>query len=903
MTTCRACSFENLDTSRFCGSCAAPLDPATPASEIPTVAVAAPAARGSSPRTPPPSRISSEAVDEGRFTPGTLLADRYRIIDLLGRGGMGEVYRANDLKLGQAVALKFLPESAAGDEHALARFHNEVRISLQVSHPNVCRVYDIGEAGGFTYLSMEYVDGEDLATLLRRIGRFPPDRAIEIARHLCAGLAAAHEKGVLHRDLKPANVMIDSRGEVRITDFGLAGLADKVQAHEIRSGTPAYMAPEQLAGKEVSARSDIYSLGLVLYEIFAGRRAFEANNAQELMRMQEQSAPPGLTTLVRDLDPVVERVVLRCLDPDPRRRPATALAVAAALPGGDPLAAALAAGETPSPEMVAAAECSEGLSVRAGAICMTAVVAMLAAVAIMSGQLYFIAKTPFDNPPDVLADKARAVAETFGYPEKPVDRVYGFQYDADLRQYLKAHGAGPRMDAYLAAGQPAIVQFWYRHAPRYLRSDSYATGGAVTPDDPPLVPGALRLLIDPQGRLLYFEAVPPAIERVRAAPSPPKWAALFSAAGLEMSRFAPADPQWTPPVAFDDRAAWTGVYSAAPEFPLRIEAAAWRGRPVYFQIVAPWSRPRSTNPDDGRPVRTRQWMFVVIFSALCVGACVLARRNVLANRSDRRGAFRLGIFTLCVNLAMETCRASHVPELGEFVTLLLALGASLMMAAFFWVAYLALEPYVRRWWPQTMVSWSRILAGKLRDPVVGGDMLVGVVFGLIWTLLFQTAEAIGQRLGNSFHEVGLDCLLGWRQIAANLLGLVAGSIGIALFGFFLIFLLRLLLRKEWLAAGVFILLLTASKVAQFGMPVVIVPLFLVVYTLFVVFLLRFGLVPLIVSALVVDFLAIFPITLHFSAWHLGPSLFALMAPAALAAFGFHTSLAGRPIFRDELLRA
>ena len=169
---------------------------------------------------------SSEAIDHGRFAPGDLVAERYRIVGLLGRGGMGEVYRADDLRLGQPVALKFLPATLARDPMQLARFHAEVRLARQVSHPNVCRVYDIGEADGRHFLSMEYVDGEDLASLLRRIGRLPQDKAVEIARQLCAGLAAAHERGVLHRDLKPANVMLDGRGQVRITDFGLAALAD-----------------------------------------------------------------------------------------------------------------------------------------------------------------------------------------------------------------------------------------------------------------------------------------------------------------------------------------------------------------------------------------------------------------------------------------------------------------------------------------------------------------------------------------------------------------------------------------------------------------------------------------------------------------------------------------------------
>src|SRR5712691_11841533 len=248
---------------------------------------------------------SSQSIEEGRFPAGTTLAGRYRILGLLGRGGMGEVYRALDLILNQPVALKFLSEAAHTGEAALARFRNEVRIARQVSHPNVCRVYDIGVIEGLHFLSMEYVDGENLASLLRRIGRLPSDKALEFTRRICAGLAAAHERGVLHRDLKPAN-----------------------------------MSPEQKAGREVTARSDLYSLGLVLHEMFTGKRHGDS-----------QSSP---ATLVKDLDPAIERVILRLLDADPRNRPSSALNVAMALPGGDPIAAALAAGETPSPEMVAA---------------------------------------------------------------------------------------------------------------------------------------------------------------------------------------------------------------------------------------------------------------------------------------------------------------------------------------------------------------------------------------------------------------------------------------------------------------------------------------------------------------------------------------------------------------------
>src|ERR1700682_3015165 len=298
MSKCSQCSSENPESNRYCGVCGVSLGARSPASLVATqfhpTAGSSSARKGSS--------VSDSSEDE-RFLPGTLLGDRYRIVSLLGTGGMGEVYRATDLKLGQPVALKFLPAATADDPAALARFHNEVRIARQIAHPNVCRVYDIGEVEGMAYISMEYVDGEDLHSLLRRIGRLPSDKALEITRKLCAGLAAAHDKGVLHRDLKPSNIMIDGRGHVLITDFGLAGIMGQIEGVEARNGTPGYMAPEQLSGTEVSAQSDIYALGVVLYEMFTGKRPFQASTRAELIKLTEEGMPPPPRKIVKEIDP------------------------------------------------------------------------------------------------------------------------------------------------------------------------------------------------------------------------------------------------------------------------------------------------------------------------------------------------------------------------------------------------------------------------------------------------------------------------------------------------------------------------------------------------------------------------------------------------------------------------
>src|SRR5688572_14744605 len=255
------------------------------------------------------------------FAPGAIIAGRYRVIALLGRGGMGEVYRAEDLTLEQPVALKFLPEAVAAGDARLSQFHNELRVARQVSHKNVCRLYDLGDANGRRFLTMEYVDGEDLGSLLRRIGRVPHDKAVQIARQLCAGVAAAHERGVVHRDLKPANVMIDGEGNVRVTDFGIATAKDAVD--EGFAGTPQYMAPEQIAGQPASIKSDIYALGLVLFELFTGRRAVDSKTLAELKTFHQSGTVTTPSSIVRDLDPAVERTIMRCLERDPARRPAS----------------------------------------------------------------------------------------------------------------------------------------------------------------------------------------------------------------------------------------------------------------------------------------------------------------------------------------------------------------------------------------------------------------------------------------------------------------------------------------------------------------------------------------------------------------------------------------------------
>jgi predicted Ser/Thr protein kinase len=829
-------------------------------------------------------------VDEGRFPPGTMLAGRYRVAGLLGRGGMGEVYRATDLTLGQAVALKFLPEATARDDRALARFYNEVRIARQVTHPNVCRVYDIGEVDGHRFISMEYVDGEDLGSLLRRIGRLPADKAVETARKLCAGLAAAHEKGVLHRDLKPANVMIDGRGQVIIMDFGLAGLGVELQ-RDVRSGTPAYMSPEQLAGTEVTTRSDIYALGLLLYEIFTGKRAFEAASVVQLMEMQARATPLSITSVVKDMEPAVEQLILRCLRPDPRDRPSSALAVAAALPGGDPLAAALAAGETPSPYLVAAAGETEGLSRKQALPWLAGALAALALACALFPRFSITTKTTLDIPPDALMQSARSLTASFGYP-KPQARAWGFTYNEDYRLYLKTHpSAAAARWSVSGPSYPPVVTFWYRESPQPM-NPRRGLSSSVSYFDPGMDgSGRVRLILDPDGRMQEFEASPKREEMPSQPAAPFDWAKLFAAAGLDQSRFQAAEPRWNPQASWDARAAWTGP-APVTGASLRVEAAQWRGKPISFRVTGPWTSPADAGPNYSDPPFVRLFIYLALLSAGYV-----AWLNLRSGKCDLNGSLRLaGVYFGCMAGA-RFMAARHAASMAEIDLFWNVVAAALVNGMIMWAMYIALEPWVRRLWPRTIVSWSRLTTAGFRDPLVGRDILYGSAMGCGWALLVIAQTALQGSGSEPLIPGGIQALLGARQCASSMFDAVTNGIGAALLFFFLMFGLRSLLRKEWLAAPAFVIILTALLTNGTAHPWVEWPttaLFAVLYT---AAFLRFGLLALMVTGVVEELLFAAPRTMDFSAWYSGTGMLPVVVVGLLIIYGYRVSLAGQKTAR------
>jgi serine/threonine-protein kinase len=817
---------------------------------------------------------------------------------------MGEVYRAEDLRLSQVLAIKFLPQALSNDEAALARFHSEVRVARQVSHPNVCRVFDIGDVDGVPFLTMEYVDGEDLSSLIRRIGRLPQDKALEVSRQICAGLAAAHERGVIHRDLKPANVMLDGAGKARITDFGLAGLAASIQGAEVRAGTPAYMAPEQLAGKEVTVKSDIYSLGLVMYEVLTGKRAFEAATLGELLKSRESGTITNPSTLVKDLDPLIERVILRCLEKEPARRPSSALQVAAALPGGDPLAAALAAGETPSPEMVAAAGTTEGMPPKLAVACLAGVFLLLALSAHLGVRESGLRRIHPQYSPEVLQHKAREILSSIGYTAPPADAVSGFTYDEDYLEYLAKTKPSENWKSLLTE-QPATLQFWYRQSPKGMTAQGFynisLTPGVLTfTDPPPVFSGMINVCLDPTGRLIYFQSIPQQKEEHSAPAKEPDWQPLFSAAGLKISDLQPATPTWNELASADARAAWNGQWPGTTH-PLHVEAAALQGRPVFFQISGPWIVPWRMLPPERAASQRAGSIFGVTFGLVSVVAGIwLAYRNYRRGKGDRRGAWRLAWVMFALELAVFLSHA-HLTFSGDPLFLLgMAVSTGLFISAFMWTLYIALEPYVRSKWPQTIVSWSRILTGKARDPLVGRDILYGVLMGLAWVIVYYGGYYFDIIRGERPLLPPTDLLESTRSAIAMWLGHMFGAIfGVMVF-FFILVLFRVLFRNRWVAAVLFVVVFAGPKILASHHPLIDSPVWILIYVIAAVAVVRFGLVVLAVAVFTADLLLNLPFTMDLSAWYAPGSTCVILSILALAFWGFYTALAGQPLFREDL---
>ncbi len=484
----------------------------------------------------------------------------------------------------------------------------------------------------------------------------------------------------------------------------------------------------------------------------------------------------------------------------------------------------------------------------------------------------------------------------------PTDVAENFRLDGGIVDFLDKGKA--RWEDALHGSIP-ILRFWHRESPDYLvnikMNDTNLLPGVVEHDEPPpTTSGMLQVTLDARGRLLDFEAVAPQKSEAPASATAPDWKQLFAMAGLDPAQFKSAEPLWTPLSATDTRAAWTGVWPGT-QSPLRVEAASYGGKPVFFSLIGDWTRATRMRESNSRLRERIAQIVLACFSVLVIfGAVLVARRNFLKERIDSEGAWRLAVLYFGMQFAVFILSAHFVPTIATLGLFLLDLSGALFGTAVVTIIYLALEPYIRRHWAHSIISWSRLMSGHISDHNVGRDILYGILLGLSWGVLYQVLFLfLGKERGlPNFMDVNM--LRGGHSMIGTLIAQIMNSVRSALAFFFFMFLLRVLLRKGWLAAVVFVAFFTATKVLQGSHVAFVLPLQLAIYSIAAFVVLRFGLIALITGIFAANIILNIPLTPHLSKWYMSSGIYAIVLLLALAFWAAYTSLGGQKVWREHL---
>ncbi len=823
-----------------------------------------------------------------RFAPGALVGGRFRIVSALGRGGMGEVYRAEDLRLQQSVALKFLSKSHAKNPEYLEHLVQEVRLARQVAHPNVCRVYDFIDTGSEQFVTMELVDGESLAALVRRLGRPSPATTIALAQQIVRGLAAIHERGVLHRDLKPDNVMVDGRGHARIMDFGVASLSrDHSRRSGVFKGTPAYVAPEQFLGAPPSSRTDVYALGVLLYELATGRLPFVARNLEELVRRMAEEEPPRPSALASDVDPTLESLILRCLDRDPAARPPSARAVAEGLPGGDILDVAVASGDTPDREVVAEALDAGALTRAQAWLAFGVTAAALVVFGLLLPGTSLLGRLTDVRPPRALAERCQAILRLLDWKSPPGETNAGFGTDWSRFHLIGSSDSSPRRwDQALRGFSP--LNYAYRHV----------GGRGALKDALVERPQALvSLVVDHGERLIALDASPALAPRWPVAEGQLDWQPLFGLAGLDHATFHEVPPRLVPGVDHDRRFAWEGPFPGDPGVRVHVEAALLEGRLASFRALHASAVEGVAEGGFERRMALGQQVEALLLLLPFLPAVWLALRSLRLGRVDRPGSLRLAMAYLGLGLAAQLLRGAPLVRIERGALAAPALGEVLLIGGFAGLLYMAAEPYVRRRWPRTLVGWARLVGGRFVDPVVGRDALLGVLVGAVACvcLAFIRLPAISFLMPPlpPFMPIG-DALNSRADLVAEVLTDAMKAVAFGLTVLVALVVLRSLVRSETLAVAIALLLvLIPHAIYVVQQPVAFIAVHFAIFFSTTVLIRRSGLLAFIVFYFTYRVLVDLAGSADPATWTGRQGLAALALLGLLAGFGLHTSLGGR----------
>lgn len=820
------------------------------------------------------SSLGLRPIDDNRTT-GTLVGGRYWLEALLGRGGMGSVYRAHDIELEQTIAVKFLSAKLAGDAGAIELLRREVQTARQITHPNVVRIFDIGAADGEPFVTMELVAGEDLGSLVRRVGPLPPMQVVTIAQQLAAGLAAAHRAGILHRDLKPANVMIDSAGNVRILDFGIAAALDDPRSLRRLSGTPGFVAPEVLDGQLPSERSDLYGWALVVQ--YAATGAVPAKDTSQPNyaandRLREMGLGDELAAAVQS-----------CLSPDPVKRLTSSQELLALLSAEDPLGEVLSSGHAPSAAVLAATSSwkpgPRSLNVLLGIGSL-----LLVAIVLLADRTLFLSRCGLVKSPDALGEIAQRMLIDLGYKLPAGDQRIGVTLDSDCLQYIRAHPEISKAWQQVAAGKIPAVFFTYRHGDRQLPLPFQLQREQL---EEPLT-GATSVHLDGRGNLLFLQAA----DVTKDHPTPTQatdWAKLFSLAGLSITDFQRAETNSAPPLFADEGHHWQGLLPIDGSQTLHVMAAARQGYPVYFNVQYPWQSTVAAKSARSQlahfvAIRRAGWLVAIVLAA------AIAWQNAKQGQADWQNARRVAVCVLALATLDWICGSRHSFNFAQEVT-----------AAFDWlvviifsgvvagVAYLAIEPLARRWWPWSIITLRRLLEGRVRDRAIWADVLLGLIVGLGCVLLRQSLSLANRVVGISVSGLNdfdpsqnlLDHF-GLRYRFAVFVSALLLAVLQSLLLLTLIIAAKRVVKSTPLAAAMVVVLMAALSIVGRGL---LSPIDWLARTLLLAIaaavLLRFGLLASVTAVATYYAVNNAPITLNGNAWY-APTGFACIAIIAVA---------------------